>query len=160
MLAAAHMTSLKAAALLGWTFVSMGCGRDPISTPAEVDERTVTRTILVAFLNRQPANYWPVIYLSDQYLTFAIDSGFLRQLPDVGASYVVARRSEAEASPDIVKNGGLFLEPLAPRSQGDASVFQGLNFSATADFGGEYLYRLKWVLIRWTIVKITAVWLI
>jgi len=101
-----------------------------------------------------------VIYLSDQYLPFAIDSQFLRRLPDVGASYVVARRSEAEASPDIVKNGGLLLEPLMPQSQADGSVLQALNFSANADYGGEYLYHLKWLLVRWTIAKITTVWVI
>jgi len=142
-----------------------GCAGNPVSAPAAVDERTVTRTILLDFLSRQPKNSWPVVYLSDQYLSFAIDSAFLRWLPDVGSPYVVARRSEAEASPDIIKNGGLFLEPLAPTRQTDASIlqpsiFQPLNFSANADFGGEYVYHLQWLLIQWSIVEITPVWVI
>lgn len=158
MLSRIPVTSLKAA-LVGWMCVSAACVRDPLATYTETDEEAVTLTVLTDFLRRQPENQWPVIFVSDQYVTFGIDSAFLSRLPAIGAAYVIARRSEAEQSPDIVKGGGLFLEPLLPQSAG-AVVLQALNFSANADYGGEYVYRLKWLVFRWSIIRVTAVWLI
>lgn len=125
-----------------------------------VDEEAVTLIVLSHFLEREPTDRWQIIYVSDQYVTFSVDSTFVSRLPQIGAEYVVAKRADAEERPDIVRDGGLLLEPLATRVRSDGFVVQPLNFSANADYGGEYLYRLRAYFGRWTVVAVYSVWLI
>lgn len=138
------------------TFVN-GCVDS--TSPLNLDERNITAVVLSHFL-RTNSNNWPVVYLSDQYLSFAFDSVFVRSLPNIGTRYVIAWRADAEESPDIVKEEGLLLEPLMPGALARGYVRQPLNFSANAQFGGEYLYTLRRILLEWRVTRIVPVWVV
>lgn len=150
------------ASLLALTWLSgfAGCAGEPTAFSHDDDESAVTLTVLSAFLQSEGTGPWPIIYVSDQYVTFELDSAFLDRLPHIGATYLVATRAEAEERPDIVRNNGLLLEPLAAIVQPDRSVLQPLNFSANSHFGGSYVYRLTRFRGQWRIVAVSTVWVI
>jgi hypothetical protein len=135
----------------------VGCAES--TSPQQLDERAITVSVLTDFL-RRTENVWPVVYISDQYLTFKYDSSFVTDLPPIAGRYVIASRVQAEERPDIVKDAGLLLEPLAARSHCYGSVRQPLNFSANADYGGGYVYSLRRTLLGWRVTRIVAVWTI
>lgn len=145
--------------ILLWIGISTGGCQESTSSRNDLDERTTTIVVLSDLVERSGRD-WPTIYVSDQYLSFAYDSAFLEALPDIPGRYVVASRVVAEERPDIVKEGGLLLEPLAAQLESDGSVRQPVNFSANSDYGGEYVYTLDRTLLGWRIERIEVVWVI
>lgn len=123
------------------------------------DAREVTAVALTDFLRRNPPNTWPVVYVSDEHAGFAMDSLFIGLIPPSPVPLQVARRVDVWVSYDIVRDGGLLLEPSRPAVLGDGSVVQTMRFSSTPDFGGELWYRLSRVVGRWSIREMRILWI-
>ncbi|HXO84604.1 MAG TPA: hypothetical protein VN803_03665 [Gemmatimonadales bacterium] len=100
------------------------------------------------------------MFVSDEYVGFAIDSTFLSALPPSRTPFRVAWRSEAWVSTDIVRDGGLFLEPSTIEMQAGGAVLQSLRFSSSSDFGGELLYVLDGMFGRWWIEEVRVIWIV
>ncbi len=149
---------LYSLATVVWTLAVVGCGNTPPPLAPEFEERGVTAAMLSDFIEHRSSRGWSKIYVSGQYVSFQIDSGFLRDLPRIEVPYVVAPRAIAEESPDIIRDGGLLLEPLATRRQSDGTLSQALNYSATSDYGGMLVYQIRSLAGRWIIVKLTRIW--
>ena len=136
----------------------LGCGNTALPLAPEVQERAVTAAMLSDFIEHRSSRQWLKVFLSDQYVSFQIESSFVRDLPEISVPYVVAPRAIAEVSPDIIRDGGLLLEPLAATQHSDGTFSQALNYSATSDYGGMLVYQTRFLVGRWVIIKVTRVW--
>jgi len=101
---------------------------------------------------------WSIIYVSDQYLPISLDTAFLSSLPRLGATYVLAHRAEVQVSPDIIKDGSLLIEPLAPQEHSDGSIEELLNYSSNPEVGGEWRYFLRRSLNGWIVERVLPIW--
>lgn len=140
--------------------LTTACGIGPTRELQVSQRRAITIVTLSEFLRRNAPQTWPIVYVSDEYVGFSIDSALLKALPQSGTPFQVAWRSTVWVSTDIVRDGGLLLEPSSIEMQGSESVTQSLRFSSTSDFGGELLYTLEWVLNRWTVKEVRVIWIV
>lgn len=124
------------------------------------DQRAVTAVILKDFLRRNAPANWPVIFISDEHVGFSVDSSFLQSLSQTDVPIQVARRADVWVSFDIVRDGGLLLEPNRPEGIDGRSVVQRLRFSSSAYFGGEFEYRLRRVSGQWVIEEKFVIWIV
>jgi hypothetical protein len=136
------------------------CAVSPVRELQVAERRSITLVVLIDFLRRNDPANWAVVFVSDEYPGFSIDSSFLGALPQSATPFRVARRAEAWVSPDIVRDGGLFLEPSSLEVLHDASVVQALRFSSTQEFGGELLYTLEGAFDRWLIKEVRVIWIV
>src|SRR6266480_2017921 len=122
--------------------------------PTEVsgrEQREITFTVVSEFLKRLNPDDFAVIYLSDEFLQFSIDSAFIAKFSSRTGSLQIGRRDEVAVSYDIMPEGTLLLEPCAPRLSGWTAV-QCLSFAATSSYGGQYRYELhRDALGRWVV---------
>lgn len=133
--------------------------RAPTEALDAKDPLEITAVVLTDFLRRNPPTQWPIVYVSDEYVDFTMDSFFIALMPTYPVPVQIARRADVWVSYDIVRDGGLLLEPGRPEITDDGSVVQALRFSSTSDFGGEFEYRLKRRFDRWVIEGTRVIWL-
>ena len=138
----------------------VACGTGPTRELGLSDRRATTIVLLTDFLHRNDPRNWPIVFVSDEYVGFSIDSTFLRALPQSRTPYRVAWRSDAWVSTDIVRDGGLLLEPGRVEMLTTGSVEQSLRFSSSSAFGGGLLYKLEWGLSRWRVKEVRVIWIV
>ena len=141
-------------AVSGW----VSCQNYP--TVATVDQiRAVTTATVSEFLATTGKGHWPRIYVSDQFLPFEMDSAWISSISDQSRPIEAARRDDVTDSYDIVRDGGLLIEPMGVGVREDGAVIQALRFSATAQFGGQLEYALRpmprgaWQVVQATVIR-------
>ena len=112
------------------------------------------------FLSTQgPAELWPVVFVSDEYLGVSLDSSFAEALGLPDWQMQLGHRLDVTTNLDIVRDGGLLLEFVEPAPQGGRSARLELNFSSTAEFGGALVYSLRRDGAEcWTVTRVNRIW--
>lgn len=103
---------------------------------------------------------WPRVYVSDEWVGFAMDSAFIASFGLTEVEIEVARRADVTTAPDVVIGGALLVEPTSVERIGQGRLEQAIRFASTADFAGEYLYRLRYGPLRgWEVVEFSILWI-
>lgn len=89
-----------------------------------------------------------------------MDSLFVSSLSDSPVPLMIAHRSDVWVSYDIVRDSGLLLEPSRAEVQRNHSFLQTLRFSSTADFGGEFQFRIENVFGTWFVGEMRVIWMV
>ena len=127
---------------------------------SEDDARSITGVVVRSFIEGFEPNRWPQIYLSNEFLSFAVDSAWLATVSSDSLPIVVATRAQATTDYENVRNGGLLIEPFAVVAHRDGRVTQALGFTATSDFGGQLSYTVRPDLRQgWRVTRVRVDWI-
>lgn len=126
----------------------------------DADSKRVNQAVVSHFVRSVGSNDWAVIYVSDEFLTEAVDSAWIESLSSSDVLVRRGRRNNVSEPDGTIPDGVLLVEPSDPHSRDGVRADESLAFSSAGEFTGALGYSLKRSLHGdWVVAAVNLLWI-